>query len=85
MATDQPGEHSGHGARENEKAGNGIKMPFPIPGMPREVPPERLLWYGGLAALAALEVIDWPVAAVVAAGTYIARRQASGRPTVAQP
>ncbi|HEY0486701.1 MAG TPA: hypothetical protein VGD72_10675 [Mycobacteriales bacterium] len=36
-------------------------------------PPRRLLFYGGLGALAALEVIDWPVAAVVAAGTYIAR------------
>jgi hypothetical protein len=38
--------------------------------------PRRLLWWGALAALAALEVVDWPVAAVVAAGTYIAERQA---------
>jgi hypothetical protein len=74
-----------HGAQEQGTSGNRIKMPIAIPGMPREVPAERVLWYGGLAALAGLGVIDWPVAAVVAAGTYIARRQASGKPTVAQP
>jgi hypothetical protein len=36
----------------------------------------RLLWLGGLAALAVADVIAWPVAGVVAAGTYVAERQA---------
>jgi len=36
----------------------------------------RILWFGGLAALAALDVIAWPVAGVVAAATYIAERSA---------
>jgi hypothetical protein len=34
----------------------------------------NVLWWGGLAALAALEIVDWPVAAVVAAGTWIAEQ-----------
>ena len=38
--------------------------------------PGRLLWLGGLAAVAALGVIDWPVAAVVAAGSYVAEQRA---------
>jgi hypothetical protein len=32
----------------------------------------RWLWYGGLAGLAAFGVIEWPVAGVVAVGTYLA-------------
>lgn len=38
-------------------------------GIPR---PEQLAYYGGLAALAALELIDWPVALVIAAGHVLA-------------
>jgi hypothetical protein len=37
-------------------------------------PPDRLFYYGGLAALAAIGVVDWPVAAAVGAGVWIATR-----------
>src|SRR5246127_4834077 len=38
-----------------------------------EIPrPEHLAYYGGLAALAAFELIDWPVALVIAAGHLLA-------------
>jgi hypothetical protein len=38
-----------------------------------EIPrPEQLAYYGGLAALAALELIDWPVAVVIATGHLLA-------------
>lgn len=37
---------------------------------------EKLVWFGGLAGMAALGVINWPVAGVVAAGTFIAERGA---------
>jgi hypothetical protein len=43
-------------------------------------PPEQLLFYGGLGALAALEIIEWPIVAAVAAGTWVAQRGAGGRP-----
>jgi hypothetical protein len=38
--------------------------------------PTRLLWWGGLAALAAIEIIEWPVALVVGAGSLVAERMA---------
>jgi hypothetical protein len=38
-----------------------------------EIPrPDQLAYFGGLAALAALELIDWPVAVVIAAGHLLA-------------
>ncbi|MEE6175611.1 hypothetical protein [Mycobacterium sp. 050134] len=38
-----------------------------------EIPrPEQLAYFGGLAALAAFELIDWPVAVVIAAGHLLA-------------
>ncbi len=36
----------------------------------------RVLWWGGLAAAAAFGVLDWPVAAVVAAGSWMAEQHA---------
>ena len=52
----------------------------PMPGAMRDRLPDvttnRVLWWGGLAVLAATEVISWPVAGVVAAGTYVAERRA---------
>jgi hypothetical protein len=35
---------------------------------------DQLLYYGGLGALAAFGVVDWPVAAAIGAGVWIARR-----------
>jgi hypothetical protein len=35
---------------------------------------ERLAWYCGLAAMAAFDVIDWPVAVAIAVGHEVARR-----------
>lgn len=34
--------------------------------------PMRLAWYGGLATIAAFGIIEWPVAAVLAAGHLLA-------------
>ena len=36
----------------------------------------RALWLGGLGGLAVVGVLDWPVAAAVAAGTWVAERRA---------
>lgn len=47
----------------------------PLPGM-GNVDPLRLLWLGGLAALATIEIIEWPVALAVGAGSYVAERLA---------
>jgi hypothetical protein len=42
--------------------------------------PQRAVYYGGLVALAAFSVIDWPVAAVIGIGTEIARRGVLDQP-----
>ena len=51
-------------------------------------PPERLVYYAGLGALAAFEVVEWPVAVAIAAGTAIAGRSrgrtGSGMPQAGQ-
>jgi hypothetical protein len=40
-------------------------------------PPERIMYYGGLGALAAFGLLEWPVAAAIGAGTMIAQRTRS--------
>ena len=39
--------------------------------------PEQLAWYAGLALMALCEVIEWPLALVVAVGHEIAHRARS--------
>jgi hypothetical protein len=47
----------------------GLRLP-----MPAGVDGKRLLWFGGLGALATIGLLDWPVAVVVGAGSIIASR-----------
>jgi hypothetical protein len=57
----------------NVSALAGFRLPWP---QGWEVNPTRMLWWGGLAALAAVEIIEWPVALVVGAGSFVAERMA---------
>ena len=45
-----------------------VEVNVPVLGQIRIPRPERLAFYGGLAALAALQLIDWPIAAALAVG-----------------
>lgn len=36
----------------------------------------RVLWWGGLATVAAFGVVDWPVAALIGAGSWVAEQYA---------
>ncbi|BBZ49719.1 hypothetical protein H7H82_01515 [Mycobacterium heidelbergense] len=59
-------------AVEKIREGETFVVNVPVIGQ-MEIPrPEQLAYYGGLAALAALELIDWPVALVIAAGHLLA-------------
>jgi hypothetical protein len=73
--SDQPGDTAATGTAGQQSV-PGKSFPLPMPGLLANVDPKRVLWWGGLAALAAVEVIDWPVAAVVGAGSYVAERWA---------
>jgi hypothetical protein len=62
-----------NGQPKNVSALAGFGLPLPQ-GL--DINPTRLLWWGGLAALAAIEIIEWPVALVVGAGSLVAERMA---------
>lgn len=48
-------------------------------------PPERIAYYGALGVLAAVGVLEWPVAAAIGAGTMIARRRREGEEESGSP
>lgn len=54
------------------RKGETFALNLPIVGQVEIPRPEALAYYSGLAALAALELIDWPVAVVIAAGHLLA-------------
>ena len=57
------------------REGETFVVNLPVVGQ-LEIPrPEQLAYFGGLAALAALELIDWPVALVIGAGHFLAASQ----------
>ncbi|MBV8994542.1 MAG: hypothetical protein JO287_12785 [Pseudonocardiales bacterium] len=62
-----------NGQTKNVSALAGFRLPWPQ-GL--DINPTRMLWWGGLAALAAIEIIEWPVALVVGAGSFVAERMA---------
>jgi hypothetical protein len=59
-------------AVEKIREGETFAVNLPVLGQVEIPRPEQLAYYGGLAALAALELIDWPVALVIAAGHVLA-------------
>jgi len=54
------------------RQGETFAINLPVIGQVEIPRPEQLAYYGGLAALAAFELIDWPVAVVIAAGHLLA-------------
>lgn len=59
-------------AVEKIREGETFAVKLPVVGKVEIPRPEQLAYYGGLAALAAFELIDWPVALVIAAGHVLA-------------
>ena len=54
------------------REGETFVMNLPVVGSVEIPRPEQLAYFGGLAALAALDLIEWPVALVIAAGHLLA-------------
>jgi hypothetical protein len=59
-------------AVEPIRKGETFAVELPIVGQVQIPRPDQLAYFGGLAALAAFELIDWPVAVVIAAGHLLA-------------
>jgi hypothetical protein len=51
---------------------NGVSLDLPLVGHLDLPPPYHLVWYAGVATLAAIEVIEWPIAAILAVGKALA-------------
>jgi hypothetical protein len=69
----QPNSHRDAVARVREAESFAVNLPIvgrvPIPR------PEQVAYYGALGALAALEIIDWPIALAIAAGHALVQNQ----------
>ena len=48
------------------------QLRLPLLGSVALPPPDHMAWYGGVVALAAFELIEWPVALVLALGKVLA-------------
>ncbi|OBI94026.1 hypothetical protein [Mycobacterium asiaticum] len=65
-------ETSQRDAVDKIREGHTFAINLPVVGKVAVPRPEQLAYYGGLAALAAFELIDWPVALVIATGHVLA-------------
>lgn len=55
-------------AIERVRRAHAFSIDLPMVGRVRIPHPEQVAYYGALAVLAAVEVIDWPIALALAAG-----------------
>ncbi|OBF27624.1 hypothetical protein A5727_25820 [Mycobacterium sp. ACS4331] len=55
------------------RTAQGFTMTLPVIGRVRVPPPEQLAFYCALGVLAAVEIIDWPVALLIGAGHLMAQ------------
>jgi len=65
----------GHGAVLRAIQGNTVNVPLPLLGTVQLPPLDSLALYGGLAALAAVGLLEWPVAAAVGVGHLLVQQQ----------
>lgn len=55
----------------------GFAMTLPVVGRVKVPHPEQLAYYGALGILAAVEIIDWPVALLLGAGHALMQNEHS--------
>jgi hypothetical protein len=51
----------------------GLRLPLPE-ALANGSAGKRLIWLGGLGAMATIGLLEWPVAVAVGAGTFVAER-----------
>lgn len=54
------------------------RVEVPVLGEVAVPPPDKLAYYAGVGVLAALQVIEWPLALVITAGHLLADQHMSG-------
>jgi hypothetical protein len=79
-AEEETAEQKRTEAAPSPNGGRGIRLPvigarIPLPSPPTGLPgAARVLWLGGLVGAVALRAVGWPVAAALAAGTWVTER-----------
>ncbi|MEU4333068.1 hypothetical protein AB0F59_00410 [Micromonospora lupini] len=66
-----------NGAHENVRMYR-RRFELPMLGEVAVPPPDKIAYYAGLGVLAALQVIEWPLALVITAGHVLADQHLSG-------
>ena len=77
MANNSARKTSHRSAVERIREAETFAMDLPVVGRVRLPRTEQLAFYGALAALAANELIDWPIALVLGAGHALSQNQHS--------
>ncbi len=62
-------------ARDRVRQAQGFVVDLPMVGRVRLPRPEELAYFGALGVLAVTEIIDWPIALVLAAGHVLVENQ----------
>jgi hypothetical protein len=71
--TEKSSRHASHrSAVDAVRDAETFAVTRPVVGRVRIPRPDQLAYYGALAALAALEIIGWPIALVIGAGHALA-------------
>jgi hypothetical protein len=68
---------AGKRAAQRVNAHHDLQINLPGLGMVDLGPPDQLVYFAGIATLAALEIIDWPLAVIIAAGHLLADQRRS--------
>ncbi len=68
---------AGKAAAQKVHQAEHMSLNLPIIGPVDLPPPEHLMYYGGIGLLAGLEIIEWPIALLVAAGHALSQQQHS--------
>jgi hypothetical protein len=69
----QPNSHRDAVARVRDA--QRFEVNLPVIGRVRIPRPEQVAYYGALGALAALEIIEWPIALAIAAGHALVQNE----------
>lgn len=64
-------------ARDRVREAQSFAVDLPVLGRVRLPRPEQLAYFGALGVLAAAEIIEWPIALVLAAGHVLVENQHS--------
>lgn len=71
------GETAGSRAAEQASQQTCLHVTLPAFGRINLGPPDQLAYLAGIATLTALEIIEWPVAVMIAAGHLLAEQRRS--------